>query len=284
MVQRIVPALVMAVTLATATGYAQAPAGGARGGGRAAGPAQPAADLPAEPLSALAPANLAKARAKAPFDLTGNWFINGGVPGGGWLFGRTPAVLPKLTPAAQKHFDAYAAASKDGKVYRDDIGKCWPAGMPVIMTRVWPIAMIQLPTAIYMISEFMNSLRVIYLDGRQHTDPDIVVRSFNGESVGRWEGDTLVVDTRNFTDLDKHWVDQGIPASRDFRMIERYKLINNGNTLQGEWTLIDPQNWEGEWKGTRTWNRVTDHDIQEVECLPDLNEHLQSTKSGVHVR
>ena len=284
MVQRIVPALVMAVTLATATGYAQAPAGGARGGGRAAGPAQPAADLPAEPLSALAPANLAKARAKAPFDLTGNWFINGGVPGGGWLFGRTPAVLPKLTPAAQKHFDAYAAAAKDGKVYRDDIGKCWPAGMPVIMTRVWPIAMIQLPTAIYMISEFMNSLRVIYLDGRQHTDPDIVVRSFNGESIGRWEGDTLVVDTRNFTDLDKHWVDQGIPASRDFRMIERYKLINNGNTLQGEWTLIDPQNWEGEWKGTRTWNRVTDHDIQEVECLPDLNEHLQSTRSGVHVR
>jgi len=280
MMRRTVPALLMALILAAATGYAQAPAGG----GRAAGPAQPTAELPAEPLSALAPANLTKPRPKAPFDLTGNWFINGGVPGGGWLFGRTPAVLPKLTPAAQKHFDAYAAASKDGKVYRDDIGKCWPAGMPVIMTRVWPIAMIQLPTAIYMISEFMNSLRVIYLDGRQHTDPDVVVRSFNGESVGRWEGDTLVVDTRNFTDLDKHWVDQGIPASKDFRMIERYKLINNGNTLQGEWTLIDPQNWEGEWKGTRTWNRVTDHDIQEVECLPDLNEHLQSTKSGVHVR
>ena len=283
MTRRTVPALLMAVSLAAATGYAQAPAGGGRGG-RGAGPAQPAAEVPADPLSALAPANLAKARPKAPFDLTGNWFINGGVPGGGWLFGRTPAVLPKLTPAAQKHFDAYAAAAKDGKVYRDDIGKCWPAGMPVIMTRVWPIAMIQLPTAIYMISEFMNSLRVIYLDGRQHTDPDIVVRSFNGESIGRWEGDTLVVDTRNFTDLDKHWVDQGIPASRDFRMIERYKLINNGNTLQGEWTLIDPQNWEGEWKGTRTWNRVTDHDIQEVECLPDLNEHLQSTRSGVHVR
>jgi hypothetical protein len=67
-------------------------------------------------------------------------------------------------------------------------------------------------------------------------------------------------------------------------MIERYRLINNGNTLEGEWTLIDPQNWEGEWKGTRRWNRVDDHDIQEVECLPDLNEHLQSTSSGVHIR
>src|SRR5262245_39914444 len=232
----------------------------AQGRGRAAAPPPPP-----EPLSALAPANLAKMSAvKAPFDITGNWFIAGGVPGGGWLFGRTPAVLPKLTPAAQKHFDAYAAAVKDGKVYRDDIGKCWPAGMPIIMTRVWPIAMIQLPTAIYMVSEFMNSLRVIYLDGRPHTDPDIVVRSFNGESIGRWEGDTLVVDTRNFTELDKHWVDQGIPASKDFRMIERYRLINNGSVLEGEWTLIDPQNWEGEWKGTRRWNRVIDHDIQEV--------------------
>jgi hypothetical protein len=280
--RRVVPALLVAFGVAAATAYAQAPAGRGQGGGRAAGPAQPAPVGPADPLSALAPENLAKPRPKAPFDLTGNWFIAGGVQG--WLFGRTPAALPKLTPAAQKHFDAYAAATKDGKVYRDDIGKCWPAGMPVMMTRVWPIAMIQLPTAIYMISEFMDSLRVIYLDGRQHTDPDIVVRTFNGESVGRWEGDTLVVDTRNFTELDKHWVDQGIPASKDFRMIERYKLINNGNQLEGEWTLIDPQNWEGEWKGTRRWNRVNDHDIQEVECLPDLNEHLQSTSSSVHVR
>ena len=282
---RCIPALVAALSVAAAVAYAQAPAGrgqGAGRGGRGAAPAQAAPVIPADPLSALAPENLAKPRPKAPFDLTGNWFIAGGVQG--WLFGRTPNVLPKLTPAAQKHFDAYAAAAKDGKVYRDDIGKCWPAGMPIIMTRVWPIAMIQLPTAIYMVSEFMNSLRVVYLDGRTHTDPDIVVRSFNGESIGRWEGDTLVVDTRNFTDLDKHWVDQGIPASKDFRMIERYKLINNGNVLEGEWTLIDPQNWEGEWKGTRRWNRVTDHDIQEVECLPDLNEHLQSTSSSVHVR
>ena len=259
------------------------------GQGPAAGrPAQaapaPAADAPPVQLSALAPENLTKARPKAPFDLTGNWFITGSVPGGGFLFGRTPAVLPKLTPSAQKHFDAFTAASKAGKVYRDDIGQCWPAGMPIIMTRVWPIAMIQLPTAIYMVSEFMNSFRVIYLDGRQHTDPDVVVRTFNGESIGRWEGDTLVVDTRNFTDLDKHWVDQGIPASKDFRMIERYRLIQNGNVLEGEWTLIDPQNWEGEWKGTRRWNRVNDHDIQEVVCFPDLNDHLTSTSSDVHIR
>jgi hypothetical protein len=252
---------------------AQAPAAQAR---------QP--DVPPPTPSALAPSNLAKARPAAPFNLTGNWFISGAVPGGGWLFGRTPAVLPKLTAAAQKHFDAYAQATKDGKVYRDDIGQCWPAGMPVIMTRVWPVAMIQLPTAIYMVSGFMNSFRVVYMDGRTHTDPDLVVRTFNGEAIGHWEGETLVVDTRNFTDDPHHWVDQGIPGSGDLRIVERYRLINDGKTLEGEWTLTDPQNWEGEWKGTRRWNRVDDIDIEEVTCLPDLNEHLKSTSSKVQVR
>jgi hypothetical protein len=262
------------------TAGAQAPAPAVPSAQRAAAQAEPA--IPPPPLSALAPANLAKPRPAAPFDLTGNWFIQGGVQG--WLFGRTPAVLPKLTPEAQKHFDAYAAATKAGQVYRDDIGQCWPAGMPVIMTRVWPVAMIQKPTAIYMISGFMNSFRTIFLDGRTHTDPDIVVRTFNGESIGRWEGDALVVETKNFTDLPYHWVDQGIPASGELRMIERYRLINDGNVLEGEWTLTDPKNWVGDWKGTRRWNRVTDVDIEEVSCLPDLNEHLQSTSSKVHVR
>src|SRR5687767_15524323 len=181
--------------------------------------AQAQAPVPQEPLSALAPENLAKSRPKAPFDLTGNWFVDTSAGPDAWRFGPP---YPKLTAKAQKEYDTGMKLLKEGKVYKDDIGQCWPAGLPLIMTRYWPTAMIQLPTAIYMVSEFMNSFRTIFLDGRQHTDPDVVVRTFNGESVGRWEGDTLVVDTRHFTDLDKHWVDQGIPASKDFRMIERY--------------------------------------------------------------
>jgi len=237
---------------------------------------------PDSPLSALAPANLSKSRPASPFNLTGNWFIDNSPGIQGWLFG--PATIPKLKPEAQKHRDAYLQAIKEGKVYRDDIGQCWPAGVPIIMTRVWPIAMIQMPTAIYMISEFMNSMRVVYLDGRSHTDPDLVVRTFNGESVGHWEGDTLVVETKNFINDPHHWVDQGVPASDELRIIERIRMINDGKSLEIAMTLTDPKNWEGEWKGVRRWNRVDDHDIGEVECLPDLNEHLQSTSSKVHIR
>ena len=140
------------------------------------------------PLGALTPANLAKQRPKAPFDLTGTWMHDNKDGPNSWRF--VPPTF-KLTPQAQEHYDAGQKATREGKVYRDDIGQCWPAGMPLIMTRVWPIAMIQLPTAIYMTSAFMNGLRIIYLDGRPHSDPDIVVPSFNGESIGRWEGSTL---------------------------------------------------------------------------------------------
>ena len=231
-------------------------------------------------LGALAPANIAKPRPKAPFDLTGTW-LHGGGPDNNFRF--SPPAGFKLTPSAQVHYDAARKAQSEGKVYRDEIGQCWPAGLPVIMTRVWPIAMIQLPTAIYMISEFMNSMRVVYLDGRSHTDPDIAVPSFNGESIGRWENDTLVVDTRYFV-ADHHWIDSGIPGSDALNIIERMRLTNEGKTLEIEYTLTDPKSWEGSWKMTKRWQRVDERDIAEVECLPDLNQHMPTTHSNANVR
>jgi hypothetical protein len=154
------------------------------------------------------------------------------------------------------------------------------------MTRVWPFVTLQQPTAIYMISGFMNSLRIIYTDGRAHTDPDIVVPSFNGESIGRWEGDALVVDTRYFPG-HHHWLDQGgasIPASDALHIVERMRLIENGETLEIEYTLTDPKSFKGDWKMTKRFNRLHDVDIAEVECNPDLNENLPATSSESLVR
>src|SRR6185503_16717862 len=146
------------------------------------------------------------------------------------------------------------------------IGLCWPAGVPIMMTRVWPVAMIQLPTAIFMISELMNSMRIVYTDGRPHTDPDIAVKSFNGESIGRWEGDTLVIDTTNFVN-DHHWIDSGIPATDALHIIERIKLINDGKTMEIETAANDSKCGEGAFKWTKRWQRVDERDIAEVECL-----------------
>ncbi len=232
-------------------------------------------------LGALAPANLAKARPTAPFDLTGAWLHDGR---------RAPERFDPpegfvLTPEAQVHYDAAMQAAAENKIYRNDIGLCWPAGMPIMMTRVWPIAMIQLPTAIYMISELMNSLRIVYLDGRPHTDPDLAIPSFNGESIGHWEGDTLVVETKHFVD-HHHWIHDrlGIPASDELHITERIRMVEDGRVMEIHFTLRDPKVFEGEWEYTKWWNRVDDRDIAEVECLPDLNDHMPTVHSDYNVR
>jgi hypothetical protein len=62
------------------------------------------------------------------------------------------------------------------------------------------------------------------------------------------------------------------------------KLLNDGNVLEIEYTLSDPGSWVGDWKMTKRWRRVEDTDITEASCLPDLNDHLPSTKSDVNVR
>lgn len=230
-------------------------------------------------VGALAPSAIAKGP-KAAFDLTGTW-LHGGGQNNPWQFSPPPNA--KLKPAAQKEYDAYKKAQAEKKAYKDDIGACWPAGLPMIMTRVWPIAMVQKPTVIFMISGFMNSVRIIYLDGRKHTDPDIVIPSFSGESIGRWEGETLVVDTNAFVN-DHHWIDNGVPASDELHIIERIKLINNGSTLEIEYAATDAKMWEGEWKWTKRWRRVDDQEITEASCLPNLNEHLPSTGGSINVR
>src|SRR5437667_2449080 len=191
-------------------------------------------------LGALAPANLAKPRPKPPFDLTGMW-LHGGGADNAFRFAPPPGF--KLTPEAQVHYDAAQKARAEGRVYRDDIGQCWPAGLPIMMTRVWPIAMIQLPTSVYMVQELMNTMRTIYLDGRPHTDPDIAVPSFNGESIGHWENDALVVDTKYFVS-EHHWIDSGVPASDALHIVERIRLINEGKTLETEYTAQDPKIFE----------------------------------------
>jgi hypothetical protein len=225
---------------------------------------------------ALAPANLAKKRPKPPFDITGNWFINLRKSFGDFRFGPP---YPEFYEPGQTALREAEEARKKNVPYRDFIGQCYPAGMPMIMTRVWPINMIQLPTAIYMLFGFTSSMRFIYLDGRSHTDPDVAVFTYNGESIGKWEGDALIVHTKYF-ETNKHYIDSGIPISDQFEMIERVTLEEKGTMLRIDYTMTDPKMWKGEWKSTKRWIRQDYSDIPEAECLPNLNENLPSTAAG----
>lgn len=228
----------------------------------------------------LAPENLAKPRPKAPFDITGYWIHVNSEPER-----YQPPPELKLLPAVQASMAAAYKAHEEGKVYHNDIGLCWPSGLPIMMTRVWPVAMMQYPTGIFMVSGLMDSFRIVFMDGRKHTDPDIAIASFNGESIGHWEGNALVIDTTNFVG-DHHWVNDtgGIPASDEFHEIERITMSPDGKTLTSDNTFIDPKGWVGEWHATKHFRRIDNRDIGEVECYPDLDEHMPSTHSKDNVR
>jgi hypothetical protein len=227
-------------------------------------------------LGALAPENLKKERPAPPFDLTGTWFVDLSVRFADFRFGPP---YPEFIGQAKLDFEEGQRMAAQRIPYRDAIGQCFPAGIPMIMTRVWPIAMVQLPTVIYMVSNFNNSFRQIFLDGRDYTDENTVIFTYNGESLGHWEKDTLVVNTK-YIETYNHFIDTGIPISEEFRMQERIRLLENGEVLEIEHIMTDPKGWVGEWRNTKRWLRVDYTDIGEVECLPDLNDNLPSTQAG----
>ena len=195
---------------------------------------------------ALSPENLARKREKPPLDLTGTWFINLRKSFNDFRFGPP---YPEFFEPGQTAMKEAAVARAANKPYRDSIGQCYPAGMPMIMTRVWPFSTIQLPTVMFELFGFTSSMRYIYLDGRKFTDPDIAVYTYNGESIGHWEKDALVVHTK-YLEPNEHYIDSGIPISDQFEITERYTLEDKGETLRIDYTLTDPKMWKGEWKST----------------------------------
>ena len=125
-------------------------------------------------LGALAPDNINKERPPAPFNLTGTWFPDLSRAFSDFRFGPP---YPEFIGQAKLDFEEGRRAAAERRPYRDAIGQCFPAGIPMIMTRVWPIAMVQLPTVIIMVSNFNNSFRQIFLDGREYSNPDTIILS-----------------------------------------------------------------------------------------------------------
>ena len=183
---------------------------GARGqGARPAVPALPAPKLP-----------------NGTPDLSGVWMGGGGV---------SPRALKKgdaiqLLPAAKKLMDSRLAED-------DPEANCLPGGVPRMNPYPW--RMVQSIDGKYVFILFegnIHSYRQIFLDGRKHiTDPD---PTWYGNSIGHWEGDTLVVDTIGYN--DKFWFGaNGLPHTMQLHTIERFRRPDM-NTLSWDITIDDP--------------------------------------------
>ena len=222
---------------------------------------------------ALDPDNLAKDRPPAPFDLTGVWTFRGEEDWRANYGSYEFKPKPKLTPKAQTFLDQYLEASRKGERFGDPTALCYPPGMPRFMTRYGSLMMLQYPTAIFMVSRLNNDYRAIFLDGRKRVPDGQLDRNWHGESLGHWEGDTLVIETTGFIE-GNHLMQAGILTGEQLKIVERYKMLNDGNTMAIEFTFTDPEHWEGEWKHTKFRDRILRSDVREANCIYTDNQSL----------
>lgn len=199
----------------------------------------------------------------APPDLTGVW-TNAGRPGIGGATRAAPASAP-MTPEAKKRVDAYQAlVSKTGDTPG---GVCLGTGMPGSMlgSGGYPMEIIQRPEQITIIYEAHSEVRRVYFGARNAEQKDRVPGR-NGYSSGRWEGDTLVVETDNLVDQ----VDQRYPHSGEAKIVERYTLAGKDdqgrNLLKVEMTMTDPKFYTAPVKAEKTWAQVPNGRVLPYEC------------------
>lgn len=223
---------------------------------------------------ALDPENLATPRPAPPFDLTGVWAFRGFTGEDFEVHGHYNfKPLPKFTPKGQAFYDEFLRFQAAGKRHHEPSAFCHPAGLPRIQTRYGSLMMLQYPTAIYMVSRLNNEYRTIFLDGRPRVDAAIREPNYLGESRGRWEGDTLVIESEGFIG-ENHLMQVGVITGEQLKITERIQLINDGNTLVFHYTFVDPEHWEGEWTNVRFHDRILKSDVMEANCLFEDNQAL----------
>ena len=219
------------------------------------------------------PDHLAKDWPEASFDLTGTWAFRGEneyrANYGSYEF----KPHPEWTEKTRVSYEAFLAAAEAGERVNEPTAYCYPAGMPRIMTRYGSLMILQYPTAIFMVSRLNNEYRVVWMDGRAPEPEEHRDRNWNGESFGRWEGDTLVIETSGFTD-NNHLIQAGVEAGDQLKIVERISLINDGNTMVMEFIMTDPEHWVGEWRHIKFRDRTLNADVREATCLPADNALL----------
>jgi hypothetical protein len=198
-------------------------------------------------------------------DLAGVW-TSVTLPGTAeWAINTFSKDLPEMTAWGKARFDAakpqrgprgVPVAETDDMVF-----KCYPPGTPRIYLHPFPMEIIQLPGRVLMVFEYDHLVRQIYTDGREHrTD---LAASWMGDAIGRWEGQTLVVETTNFN--DQTWLDRiAVPHSEELKLTERFHLNADGQ-LQIDMRVEDPKALAKPWEFARYY-RKTDWTIEELVC------------------
>jgi hypothetical protein len=189
-------------------------------------------------------------------------------------------TIPPLTPEARKRLAEIAAKEKghefDGPENRPLAARCIArpsAGPPLLPTRYNSnLQIVQGPGYVAIEVEEIHDVRIIPLDGRPHLPKNI--HQWMGDSVGHWEGNTLVIDTTNFTDLNP------FPGAQNLHVIERITRADE-DTILYEFTVEDPGMWIKPWSGEVPIKKMSGQ-LYEYACH-EANYGLANTLRGARV-
>ena len=140
---------------------------------------------------------------------------------------------------------------------------CWPMGVPAfLLYPAQPVYIVQASKEVLLIAQMNDEVRHVYLNV-PHSE--IVKPSWYGESVGHYEGDTLIVDTIGMN--DQTWIDNyRTPHSDKLHVVERFQVINGGKTLQVDVHVEDPGAFTMPWNTVQRYDRVQQGPLMEFVC------------------
>lgn len=171
----------------------------------------------------------------------------------------------KFTDKGQAALDSYDPFSADNPESQC-IGRPTPA-MIVSSTRYpMEIEFLDERNVIEIRSQYWDEVRTVYMDGRDH--PDAAERFPSGHSIGNWEGDTLVVDTRNFADHRSPY-QIGVPSGGQKHVVERYTLPEGGTRMAVEFMLEDPEFLSEPMTHARELIHVPQLEMEPFDCSPE---------------
>jgi hypothetical protein len=190
---------------------------------------------------------------------------------------------PPMTPWAEAKFNAAKPNVGPNAVTlaqtNDPITNCFPPGVPrIYLIRGEPVEIMQTAGKVVMLYEYDHFVREIYTDGRQH--PKDLNPTWMGDSIGKWEGDTLVVDSVGFN--DKTWLDNdGHPHTEDLHVVERLRRASY-DTLTIDVTIDDPKAYTKSWSGHMIFELKPDWNLGEMVCEDNItfSDMQKTTESG----
>ena len=171
-----------------------------------------------------------------------------------------------LTAAGKAAYDKNIAGLKDGSITDAARKYCVPDGLPRVLATPYPFEIIQGPPGnVTIIYELNHQVRVIRMDKPMPGEKELISFPFyNGHSVGRFEGDTLVVETAGFN--EKTFVDAtGAPQTDQMRTLERIRKISPAQ-LEIVITIHDPDYYTRDWQARFVYNQRNDVRIDDYLC------------------